>query len=93
MGEPSFRLQEPPVSKVTFVTENCRVPINPIVIVRGWRKVLVIHKLLVRHPSWIAAVKPAGVEIECQQLMLVRPPADVEIGLPQIVRAVITLPI
>src|SRR5262249_46060220 len=35
--------------------------------------------------------KPAGVEIECQQLVLVGSPADVEISLPQIVRTVIPL--
>ena len=92
MSEPSFRLQEPAVSKVTFITENSRVPINPVMIVRSGRKVLVIQKLFVRDPSRIAAVKSAGIKIKRKQLVLV-PVAQVEIGLPQIVRAVITLPV
>ena len=91
MGKPSFGLQKPAVSKVAFVSEYGRVPINPVMIVRSGRKVLVIQKLFVRDPSRIAAVKPAGIKIKRKQLVLV-PVAQVEIGLPQIVRAVITLP-
>src|SRR4029077_683431 len=92
MGKPSFGLQKPAVTKVAFVSENSRVPINPVIIVGSERKVLVIYKLLIGDPSRITTVKPTGVEIECQQLMLVRPIAQVEISLPQIVLAVITLP-
>ena len=93
MGEPSFGLQKPAVSEVALVSENGRVPINPVMIVWSERKVLVIYKLLISDPSWITAGKATGVEIECQQLVLVRPLAQVEIGLPQIVPAVIPLPV
>ena len=93
MSEPSFRLQKPAVSKIAFVSENSRVPIDPVMIERRERKVRVIYPLLIGDPSRITAGKPAGVEIECQQLVLVRPVAYVKIGLPQIVRAVIPLPV
>ena len=93
MGEPSFGLQKPAFSKVTFVSENSRVPINPVIVEWSERKIWIVHKLLIGDPSRVTTVKPAGVEIECQQLVLVRPLAQVEISLPQIVLAVVTLPI
>ena len=51
MGKPSFGLQKPAVSKVAFVSENSRVPINPVIIVGSERKVWVIYKLLIGDPS------------------------------------------
>ncbi len=93
MSEPSFRLQKPAVSKIAFVSENSRIPIDPIMVEWGERKVRVVYPLLIGDPSRITTVKPGGVEIECQQLVLVRPIADVEISLPQLVLAVITLPV
>ena len=60
---------------------------------RRERKVRVVYPLLIGDPSRITAGKPARVEIECQQLVLVRSVAYVKIGLPQIVRAVIPLPV
>jgi hypothetical protein len=62
-------------------------------IVRGERKVRVIYPLLIGDPSRITAGKPARVKIERQQLLLVRPVAYVKVGLPQIVRAIIPLPV
>ena len=91
MGKPSFGLQKPAASKVAFVPENSRVPINPVLIEWSERKVLVMNKLLIGDPSRITTVKATGVEIERQQLVLVRPPTHVEIGLPQIVPTIITL--
>ena len=89
MGVPTFDLQKPACSKVTLVSENSRVSINPVIVEWSKRKIWVVHPLFVRDASWITAVKPAGVEIECQQLVLVRPLAEVEISLPQVVLAVI----
>src|SRR6478609_1548452 len=91
MGEPTFDLQKPACSKVTFVSENSRVPIDPVVIEWSKRKIGVVHPLLVRDAAWVAAVKSAGVEIECEQLVFVRPIAHVKVSLPQIVLAVIAL--
>ena len=82
MGVPPFDLQKPACSKVTLVSENGRVPINPVIVEWSERKIRVVHPLLVRDASWVTAVKPAGIEIECQQLVLVRPLAHVEISLP-----------
>ena len=65
MSEPTFGLQEPAVSKVTFVPENSRVPINPVIVVWSERKIRIIYKLLVGDPSRVTTVKPTGVEIEC----------------------------
>src|SRR5262245_4263778 len=91
MSEPSFRLQKPAVSKIAFVSENSRVPIDPVMVEWGERKVRIVYPLLIGDPSRITASEPAGVKVECQQLVLVGPITDVKIGLPQIVRAVITL--
>ena len=47
MGEPPFGLQKPAFSKVTFVSENSRVSINPVIVEWSERKIRVVHKLLV----------------------------------------------
>ena len=93
MSQPPLGLQKPALSKVTFESENSRVPVNPVVVVWSELKIWVVYPLFVRDASWVTAVKPAEVEIECQQLVLVRSIAQVKVGLPQIVLAVITLPV
>src|SRR5215813_12879690 len=65
MSEPSFRLQKPAVSKIAFVSENSRVPIDPVMVKWGERKVRVVYPLLIGDPSRITAGEPAGVKIEC----------------------------
>ena len=93
MSEPSFRLQKPAVSKIAFVSENSRVPIHPVMVEWGERKVRVVYPLLIGDPSRITAGEPALVESECQQLVLVGPITNIEISLPQMVPAVVTLPV
>src|SRR6476620_958115 len=93
MGEPTFDLQKPACSKVTFVSENSRVPIDTVVVEWSKREIGGIHRVLVRDAGWGAGVKPAGVEIECEHLVFVRPIAQVKVSLPRRVLAVIALPV
>jgi hypothetical protein len=82
MSKPPLSLQKPAASKVTFVSENSGVAIYPVVVVGSVRKVRIINPLLIGDAARIATVKTTGIEIECQQLVLVRPVAQIEISLP-----------
>ena len=93
MGKPPFGLQKPACSKVMFVSQNSRIPVNQVIVEWSERKIWVVDPLLVRDASRVTAIKTTGVEVERQQLVFVRPPAEVEISLPYIILAVVALPI
>src|SRR6185295_1307606 len=93
MSEPPFGQQEPAVSEVTLVTQNSGVAIHPVIVEWSERKIWIVYKLLIGDPSRVTTIKTTGVEIECQQLVLVWSPAYIQICLPQIVLAVVTLPV
>src|SRR5262245_24475413 len=92
VSKPPFDLQKPACSKVTLVPENSRVSVDPVLVERSERKIRVVYPLFVRDASWITTVKPTGVELEGQQLVLVRPPAHIQISLPYIILAIVALP-
>ena len=54
VGEPARGLQKPAVTELMIMIQHDIVAINPIMIIRGWRKVGVLVILLNRQPPRVA---------------------------------------
>ena len=93
MRVPTFGLHEPAVSEFQFVAKNRGVAIDPILVVRGGRKILIGVELKNVYLSRIAAIESAGVDIQRDQLLIIRAVAEIPVGLPDVIVAVVALPL
>src|SRR3954452_7671359 len=76
-----------------FVPQDHIVSINPVVVERRAGEILVSLEVGVSQPAGIVAVETAEVNVNRPKLFLVRPVAEIKIGLPQLVGGVLALPI
>src|ERR1043165_1705739 len=90
VGVPALGLHEPAVAKGPFIAQDSGKTIDPGMIERCRGKIRIILELLEGETAGIATAKLSGVEIESEKLVFVRAIADIEVGLPLIVLAVVT---
>jgi hypothetical protein len=90
---PTFGLHEPALSEFQFVAKNRGVAIDPILVIRGCRKILIGVELINVNLSGIAAIESAGVDIKRDQLLTIRAVPEIPVGLPYVIFAVVALTI
>ncbi len=74
MRVPPFALEQPAIAEIPLVTQDRRIPIDPILVERRSGLVRILFKLCNGQPAGIIAVKATRVKLQVQELMFVRSP-------------------
>ena len=91
VGKPARGLQKPAVTELMVMTQDDIVAVNPVMVIRRWRKVGVLVILFNRQPPWIADRYGVAVESERPELRRIGPISDIGVSLKKIGLTVVAL--
>src|ERR1044071_7458071 len=93
MGEPTLGLHEPAISEIRFVAQNEIVTADPVLVVGLSRKIPIVVELRQGQLPGIASVESTRMNIERDEVIVVRPVAEITVRLPEFVITIVPLAI